>query len=139
LKNKIIKIYHLFFYKLVLAANKCSKSHYRYNDLENSVFGAGGWLIILFAFLFFILIINIENITERKIISELSVFFPLVIVSGLSIYLFIYYSLLYKNRWQTYLDEFKSYSKKKNILINIIVLLVVLLIIISFGVSLYLW
>jgi len=122
------KAYYLFFYKILKAIHYSNKSYYIQYELKDMLWRATGILMILITALVFALNNILEIIMQHAFLSDLSIipYIVVIIIVGIFIYMFIYYTLIYENRWASYMKEFEKYSRTKNVFINICVILVVL-------------
>lgn len=76
------------------------------------------------------------SVATKKIFvvsNPLTSFLPVVAIIGIANYIFF----LHKNRWRNYVDEFKSYDKKRKSFGGLIVFLVIALIVASVMLAFY--
>lgn len=76
------------------------------------------------------------SVATKKIFvvsNPLTSFLPVVAIIGIANYIFF----LHKNRWRNYVDEFKSYDKKKKSFGGLIVFLIIALIVASVVLAFY--
>jgi len=142
MNDKIVKSYHLFFYKLVEFTCFMNRRHYNYYELKNGLFGASIALTILCSCVFWGILLyvgslcgNLYSFATNDVLF-LSVLFLLLV----SIYILVYGCLICKEQWLTYEKEFKAYPRKKNKIINRNICLIAIGILIFFcgGMFLYL-
>jgi hypothetical protein len=76
------------------------------------------------------------SVATKKIFvvsNPLTSFLPVVAIIGIANYIFF----LHKNRWRNYVDEFKSYDKKRKSFGGLIVFLVIALLVASVMLAFY--
>lgn len=127
--EKIKKAYYLFFYKLYSLFRYISES------------GWEDWKALLtigvLQMYFYVSLCTWADIILKDdypifIQSSASLFVVTIVIAVSN-----YFVLLHKNRWKKYEEEFKRYSRGKNILISIVVFLITTLVLANLIFALY--